>query len=170
MTPRTSRSALLAAVLLAGASAAGADDDGRRPLRVPDAYAQECAACHLAYPPGIMPARSWRRMMDSLDRHYGSDASLDPATVAALSNWLVTHAGTSRRVRDDDPPQDRITRTAWFERKHRRLDAASWTHPGVKSAANCAACHPAAAQGDFDDDGLRLPPGLASRGRRTPHD
>jgi len=166
MTHRTAPSTWLAIALLAAAPAAHAGDDARTPLHVPSAYTQECAACHLAYPPGMLPARSWRRMMGSLDRHYGSDASLDAATVATLSDWLAAHAGSSRRVRDDDPPQDRITRSAWFERKHRRLDAASWAHPEVKSAANCAACHPAAARGEFDDDDLRLPRGLVRRDRR----
>ena len=43
------------------------------------AYKQECAGCHMAYPPGMLPAGSWSRMMKGLDQHYGTDASLDPA-------------------------------------------------------------------------------------------
>ena len=44
-------------------------------------YKQECAACHMAYPPGMLPASSWSRMMKGLDQHYGTDASLDAAMV-----------------------------------------------------------------------------------------
>jgi len=33
----------------------------------------------------------------------------------------------------------------------------------VKTSANCTACHVDAARGDFDDDRLRVPPGLDKR-------
>ena len=54
--------------------------DGLRglPADAPPAYVRECGDCHVAYPPGLLPATSWRRLMAGLDRHYGSDASLEP--------------------------------------------------------------------------------------------
>ena len=58
----------------------------------------------------MLPARSWQRIMSGLDQHFGTDASLDAATVAQLGQWLQTHAGTYKRV-NEEPPQDRITRT-----------------------------------------------------------
>ncbi len=103
-------------------------------------------------------------MMGSLDKHYGSDASLDAATVNQLTVWLQAHAGTYKRVREM-PPEDRITRSAWFERKHRRIDPQVWRHTAVKSAANCVACHTQAQRGDFDDDNVRFPKGLDARFR-----
>ena len=134
------------------------------PRTVPPTYRQECASCHVAYPPGMLPARSWQRVMNGLERHYGTDASLDPAPVQQLSAWLQANAGTYKRVAEE-PPQDRITRSAWFERKHRQIEPAVWQLPSVKSAANCAACHVGAEQGRFDDDSLRLPAGLTPRQR-----
>ncbi|WP_208616366.1 diheme cytochrome c [Acidovorax carolinensis] len=120
------------------------------------AYKQECAACHMAYPPGMLPASSWSRMMKGLDQHYGTDASLDPAMVRQISTWLEAHAGTYKRVREA-PPQDRITQSAWFERKHREVEPAVWKRAAVGSRANCIACHTRADQGDFDDDRVRIP-------------
>ncbi len=104
--------------------------------------------------------------MAGLDRHFGTDASLDAQTSRQIGAWLQTHAATRGRLAQE-PAQDRITRSAWFERKHRKLDAAVWQRDSVKSAANCAACHADAAQGDFDDDRLRIPPGLDARQRRA---
>ncbi|PZO13956.1 MAG: cytochrome C [Burkholderiales bacterium] len=153
------------ALTLVGVTTAHADSGAMMPRNVPQAYTQECAACHTAYPPGMLPARSWQRVMNGLDKHYGTDASLDAATVTQLSQWLQTNSGTYKRV-NEEPPQDRITRSAWFERKHRNIDAAVWKHASVKSAANCAACHTGANQGQFDDDNLRFPPGLDTRLRR----
>jgi hypothetical protein len=129
-------------------------------------YKQECAACHLAYPAGMLPAKSWAHMMGSLDKHFGTDASLDEASVREISHWLNANAGTYKRVKEA-PPQDRITQSAWFIRKHRALDAPVWQLASVKSAANCAACHTQADQGNFNDSSLKFPAGLDARYRRA---
>jgi hypothetical protein len=119
-------------------------------------YQQECAACHMAFPPGALPATSWQHLMENLPRHYGTDASLDAASVKEISTWLGTHAGTWKRV-SATAPEDRITRSEWFVRKHREVTSATWKLPAVKSPAHCAACHRGAEQGDFDEDRVRIP-------------
>jgi len=146
----------LIAALGLGHAAQAADD--RRAPGVPllPKYKTECAACHAAFPPGMLPAASWQRILNNLPRHYGTDASLDPATVKELSTWLASNAGTYKRVREE-PPQDRITRSAWFIRKHGEVPTATWKLPAVKSAANCAACHTQAEQGDFNERNVRIP-------------
>ena len=55
-------------------------------LRVPllPQYQQECAACHVAYPPGMLPAASWQRLIDNLPVPVGPSVGLgavrpDPA-------------------------------------------------------------------------------------------
>lgn len=133
-------------------------DGNKRAPRIPllPKYQQECAACHVAYPAGMLPAASWRRVIDNLPRHYGTDASLDPASVKELSTWLSANAATTQRVREE-PPEDRITRSAWFVREHAEVPAATWKLPAVKGAANCAACHTRAEQGDFNERNIRLP-------------
>ena len=142
---------------LAWAVFAPAFADGRlMPGEVPPVYKQECAACHMAYPPGLLPATSWQRIMTGLDRHYGSDASLTTDQVRQVSVWLQAHAGTYKRVREE-PPQDRITRSAWFARKHREVDAGVWQRASIKGAAQCNACHTQAEQGHFDEHQVRIP-------------
>lgn len=136
------------------AQAALADGAPRVPL-LPQ-YQQECAACHVAFPPGLLPVASWQKLMANLPHHYGTDASLDAVTARELSTWLAAHAGSSRRVRDA-PPDDRITRSAWFTREHDEVSAATWKLPAVKSASNCAACHTQADQGDFSERSVRIP-------------
>lgn len=155
--------ALLAAIAFCGLVRA---DGG---LRLPEpgagAYRQECAACHVAYPPGLLPSASWRRTLGKLDAHHGVDASMDPVAVRQIGQWLERHAGTHKAARSE-PPEDRITRSVWFVRKHDSIDAATWALPSVKSRANCVACHGAADRGLFDDDDLRLPAGLSPAQRR----
>jgi mono/diheme cytochrome c family protein len=140
---------------LTGATSAWAD--GRlMPSQVLPIYKQECAACHMAYPPGMLPAASWQRIMSGLERHYGTDASLEPAQVKQISVWLKSNAGTYKRV-NEEPPEDRITRSAWFARKHREVEAAVWKRASIKSAAQCAACHTQAEQGNFNEHQVRIP-------------
>lgn len=148
--------ALIASVALAGfAHTALADGNGRNVPLLPQ-YKQECDSCHVAYPPTLMPAASWSRILNDLSHHFGTDASVDPASLKTITAWVQTHAGAYKRVREE-PPQDRITRTAWFERKHREVPATRWSLPAVKSAANCAACHTQADSGDFSERNIRTP-------------
>ena len=121
-------------------------------------YQQECAACHIAYPPGMLPAASWQRLMGTLGKHYGADASLDEATTREIGAWLKTQAGTYKRV-SEEPPQDRITKSAWFLQKHRpgEVPAEVWKRASVGSAANCGACHGNAAQGNFSERDIKIP-------------
>lgn len=162
---RAGRALLAGALGLACVTAAHAEGRIGIPAGAPPAFVQECAACHLAYPPGMLPAPSWQRIMSGLDKHFGTDASLDTATTQQLAAWLRAHAGTYKRVREE-PPQDRITRTAWFERKHRQIQSATWNLASVKSAANCAACHTGATRGDFNEHNIQFPAGMTPAMRR----
>jgi diheme cytochrome c len=130
-----------------------ADADGRLAVPANGVWKTECGACHLPYPPSLLPARSWQAIMGRLDQHFGADASLDPKTVAELTSFLERYAGPDRGV----TPTNRITDTAWFRRKHREVPVAVWKHADVKSTANCAACHRGAERGDYDEHGVRLP-------------
>lgn len=155
-SPRPAWSALLFAMLCVSQTVLA--DDGARiaPAAVLPKYKTECAACHLAYPPGLLPAGSWQRVMSNLSRHYGTDASLDVATGTELSAWLSANAATHRRFLDA-PPEDRITRSAWFVRKHDEVSAATWKRPAIKSPSNCTACHAGAEQGDFNERNIHIP-------------
>ncbi|CAN5818906.1 diheme cytochrome c [soil metagenome] len=148
----------LAVALTIGLCLPAVAGEGERAAQVPlsKTYKTECAACHVAYPPGMLPAASWQRLMTGLPKHFGTDASLDPATVEELSRWLVANAAPSRRS-VEPPPEDRITRSAWFTRQHDEVPAATWKRAAIKSASNCAACHTTADKGNFDEHNVRIP-------------
>lgn len=159
-SPHCSRQRALAALLFAMLCAcqAASADEGSRIAHVAllPLYKTECSACHVAYSPGLLPADSWRRVMTDLPHHYGTDASLDPAMAKQLSAWLSANAASERRLRDA-PPQDRITRSAWFIHQHDEVPVATWKRPAVQSASHCAACHSGAEQGDFNERNVRIP-------------
>jgi Dihaem cytochrome c len=156
--PRSGLRATLVAALVALAaptSAVAEDSSGVRAPLLPK-YQQECGACHLAFPPGLLPTASWQSVMAGLPSHFGTDASLDAATTRELSAWLAAHAGAHKRVREA-PPQDRITRADWFVREHREVNTAVWQRPAIRSPANCAACHTTADRGRFSEHAIQIP-------------
>ena len=128
--------------------------DGHRYSADNARWKAECGSCHLAYPPQLLPAPAWRRIMAGLDKHFGADASLDPAAAAEIGAFLETHAGRGRRA---NARILRISESAWFRHQHDEVPAAAWTRPSVTSAANCAACHRAAERGDFSERNIRIP-------------
>jgi cytochrome c553 len=150
------RLALIAlAAFATSASTTSAFADGPRArLPVNATYVDECGSCHVAYPPGLLPADSWRRLMGDLPNHYGTDASLDANVRQSLAAWLEANASGKRL---EAPPQDRITKSRWFVREHDEVPADAWRRASIKTAANCSACHQGAAQGDYDEHGVRIP-------------
>ena len=94
--------------------------------------------------------------MAGLDRHFGTDASVDARTAAEIGAFLEGNAGRGRK-RGSDSGTLRISETPWFRRKHDEVAASTWKNARVKSAANCSACHGGAERGDFDEHAVRIP-------------
>jgi hypothetical protein len=131
--------------------------DNLRVANAPAAWRNECAGCHLAYPPSLLSANQWKVVMQGLKRHYGTDASLSEVEVAEITTFLAAHAGqhSARTPMGSELP--RVTHTAWFERKHRKVPAAAWNHPQIKQRNNCAACHTRAQEGLFSEHDVSVP-------------
>jgi hypothetical protein len=116
----------------------------------------ECGSCHVAYPPRLLAAPAWRRIMQGLDRHFGVDASVDAASAATIGGFLEANAQSAANKRYDQAAT-RITETRWFRHEHGEVAAATWKRPDVRSAANCAACHAQADRGIFSERQIRSP-------------
>ncbi|NNM69818.1 MAG: cytochrome C [Gallionella sp.] len=116
----------------------------------------ECGSCHVVYPPKMLPAASWHEIMQHLDKHFGTDASVDAATQSELGE-LFHHEAASRDETRSGKPVLRITETHWFQREHHEISARAWRNPKVKSASNCGACHTKAEEGRFGEHEVRIP-------------
>jgi len=90
-------------------------DDQRRTSNFHPLYISECGSCHIAFPPGLLAADSWRAMLAGLDEHFGSDASLDAATVREIETFLTANAGKRKTLGANGKPLLRITETTWFQ-------------------------------------------------------
>lgn len=112
----------------------------------------ECSACHMAFPPGLLPKESWNAIMGNLANHFGEDASLDAQSAKAIRTYLADNAMQMGAVSASNPPL-RITEMYWFTHEHgkKRIQRAL-QDPRVGTLSNCVACHRGAASGTFDDD------------------
>ena len=123
---------------------------------VPASYETECASCHMAYPPALLSEQSWKNVMSGLSKHFGTDAGVDAKTQIEITNWLVKNA-TTRQKYIETAPENRITKTSWFIRKHDEVKPDVWKRASIKSPANCGACHIDAAKGIFSESKIKIP-------------
>ncbi|MFO1308246.1 MAG: cytochrome C [Burkholderiales bacterium] len=148
--------------------ATGALADSSRLAADDPRWRAECGGCHAAFPPALLTAPAWRQVMGALDRHYGTDASLDAATAREIASFLERNAGDARRGAPPaavkvatgvqaPPPLPRLADSPWFAREHRKIPASTIARRDVGSLANCGACHPAADRGDFSERAVRVP-------------
>lgn len=151
-----------------GLLASGGEKEGSKILpQVSNAKWQaECSSCHMAYQPGLLPERSWRKLMTGLDKHFGENAGLDAATAEEITRFLAANAADrsgnrrSAKIAASIPLAStplRISETVYFRRKHEEIAAETWRRPMVGSPANCQACHQTAEKGDFSERNVRFP-------------
>lgn len=139
---------------------------GVAPVKNPQ-YLEECGSCHFPYQPGLLPARSWRRMMLGLENHFGENAELPAEEVTRLINYLTTnaadHANYKRskkimKTLDPDNTPLRASKTPYFIKKHNQLSRKMvQNNPKVGSISKCDACHTKAETGSFSESEILIP-------------
>jgi hypothetical protein len=129
-------------------------------------WRQECGDCHLAFHPTLLPARSWRKLLDTQDQHFDEDLALDEDTMSELETFLINNAAetglteAARKINASVPATETpltITKTDYWKQKHRDIKETYWKHTQVKGKSNCSACHLDAEAGTFEDAAMRLP-------------
>lgn len=166
---RPRRALLLVLGLLLGTGGAFAWGIRLPPYGIPElpplpVYARACGACHDAYHPSLLPRASWQAMLNSMDDHFGEDATLSPVQMTQITAWLDQFAAESwdteaanrfRYVADNAPL--RITATPSWIRTHRAVPDSTFARKNVGGKGQCASCHRDAASGHFDDNAISIP-------------
>lgn len=128
-----------------------------------EVYKANCGSCHFAYQPGLLPARSWMKIMDG--GHPGGNLSLDKKTKAALKKYLDQNSAEKSRakrsrkilasIRGGTPV--RISEVPYIREKHHEINQDVFSRKSIGSRGNCIACHKTAESGDYDDDNVTIP-------------
>lgn len=156
---------LLAAINLYCTELMAADGDFQQLEFAP--WEEECGACHLAFAPGMLPARSWRRMMSELRDHFGADASIGEQARQAITEFLESNAADSpgatlgmQRIARSIPRAEtplRITETPMFGYYHDEIAEAIWRRETIGIPSNCPACHTRAGEGRYVEWEIAIP-------------
>ena len=121
----------------------------------------DCTECHMAFPAGFLPARSWQAVMSDLKNHFGENATIGEESRLKITAYLVANAAdagalnarASSRILTGitaDMTPLRISDLPWWKREHNgEVSQAEWDR--AKSPANCVACHRDAERGFFGD-------------------
>jgi cytochrome c553 len=130
-------------------------------------YVKECGECHFAYQPGLLPERSWRKIMNGLNDHFGDNAELPAATRDAITEYLAANSAEHGNYRRSEKilrslsasvTPLRITETPYIRHKHDEVpNRLIKANDKVGSLSNCAACHTRAEQGSFSEREINIP-------------
>ncbi|SFP93529.1 cytochrome b/b6 domain-containing protein [Hydrogenimonas thermophila] len=129
-------------------------------------FVDECSACHTLYPPFLLPTNSWKKLMATLQDHFGDDASLEKEDRISIEKFLLANsAGNSTKeaafyiTESLKGKKDiiAITKTPYWIGKHKNLDRDIFISSSIKSKANCKACHKDIEQGLIEDSSIKIP-------------
>ena len=145
--------------LLAGMGIIAHDTMAGGKLAAPpnERFRSECGSCHIAYPPQLLSAHCMATdhvaarpaLRDRRERRPGrrSGDRRIPRTLFRLRSGAMRFRPTAYA---SPKPAGSCMSTS-------EVPSAVWKLPAVKSAANCAACHTNAEQGDFRERNIRIP-------------
>lgn len=119
-------------------------------------YVKECGACHIPYPPQLLPKSSWEKMLGDLTNHFGENAELDAAVQTRLTTYLQNASKPAKST--EQTASLRISEQRWFIKDHNKIPAKVFnSQPGVKSLSFCDSCHPNAVKGSFEENEINIP-------------
>ncbi|WP_265735161.1 cytochrome C [Aliarcobacter cryaerophilus] len=87
--------------------------------------------------------------MDNLENHFGDDASLDEKTNQDILTFLLKNSAETSTMQASwnflnsigDKDIIALSKTTYWERKHKKIPKEVFKKEKVKSVANCKACH-----------------------------
>ncbi len=128
-------------------------------------YQDECGACHFAYQPGLLPARSWRKLMDNLADHFGENAEFDEADRLVLLAYLEKNSADksgsylSRKVMRSLPRKGtvmKISKLGFMAHEHDEIPRRLFKD-SLQGLTNCNDCHQRAEQGSYNEREIKIP-------------
>lgn len=104
-------------------------------------YLENCATCHLAVPPFVLPTQTWQRVLQD-SQHYGTKIKplVDPPRLLVW-NYLRTF---SRPLNKEEEIPFRTQDSRFFKALHPKVKL-----PNPANLSSCISCHPSANEFNF---------------------
>ncbi|MDJ0618212.1 MAG: cytochrome C [Calothrix sp. MO_192.B10] len=104
-------------------------------------YLENCAKCHIALPPEVLPTQTWKNLLEDSE-HYGVTLKplLGPSRLVVW-RYLSTF---SRPQKKDEPTPYRVRRSRFFKALHPEVEL-----PRPVQIGSCVSCHPSTKDFNF---------------------
>ncbi|MFN6579522.1 MAG: cytochrome C [Aulosira sp. ZfuVER01] len=104
-------------------------------------YLENCATCHVALPPAVLPTQTWKNLLED-SQHYGVQLQplVDPPRILVWK-YLQTF---SRSQRKDEETAYRVNNSRYFKALHPKVKL-----PRPVQISSCVSCHPSAGEYNF---------------------
>jgi hypothetical protein len=104
-------------------------------------YLKNCATCHIALSPAVLPSQTWRSLLQDTN-HYGTTLQpLDSLEVQIVWQYLRDY---SRLLGVEEQIPYRVYQSSYFKALHPRVKFSERV-----SLTTCISCHPGAGAYDF---------------------
>jgi len=133
-------------------------------------FVKECGDCHKIYPPFLLPKKSWNRVMNDLDNHFGekiTEANISISKQSTIREFLAENsAETSTRessvkimdsIKKGGFYPKAISKTLYWRATHKSIPRTAYKTKKVKDKSNCFACHKNFDKGVLDDMNILYP-------------
>lgn len=104
-------------------------------------YLENCASCHIAIPPAVLPTQTWQRVLQD-PQHYSVIIKplVDPARLIV---WQYLQVFSRSQLREEEIPY-RISESRYFKALHPQIKL-----PRPLELSSCASCHIGASEYNF---------------------
>lgn len=104
-------------------------------------YLENCASCHIALPPSVLPTQTWQQLLQD-SQHYGINIPplVDPPRLL-MWNYLKTF---SRSQTKEEQTPYRIKDSRYFKALHPKVKL-----PRPLQIGSCISCHPSVTEFNF---------------------
>lgn len=104
-------------------------------------YLENCASCHIALPPAVLPTQSWQQILQD-SQHYGTQ--LPPLiNPPRLLVWKYLQAFSRPYNKEEQTPY-RVDESRFFKALHPQVKL-----PRPIEISSCVSCHASAAEYNF---------------------
>lgn len=104
-------------------------------------YLENCASCHIALPPAVLPTQTWQQLLQD-SQHYGINIPplVDPPRLLV---WNYLKAFSRSQIEEEQTPY-RIKDSRYFKALHPKVKL-----PRPLQIGSCVSCHPSVTEFNF---------------------
>ncbi len=126
-------------------------------------FVKECGSCHTLYPPSLLPTKSWEKIMQNLDNHFGDDATIDENLNQSILSYLVKNSAenstteASLKFLNSIKNEDIIamSQTSFWKKTHKDIPKDVFENPKIKNPSNCKVCHIDIEKGFIENENIK---------------